>query len=84
MISCGGNFLMILRHFIQLFNQVFRRLRYVGGRTGVWADGRAGVNNFFCAQLLLHFSTDFDQTFTEALSSSALAHIVGVLRLDNI
>jgi hypothetical protein len=51
-----------------------------GGRTG----GRAGVNNFFCAQLLLHFSTDFDQTFTEALSSSALAHIVGVLRLDNI
>jgi hypothetical protein len=64
-----------------LFNQVFRRkklvirLRYVGGR--------AGVNNFFCAQLLL-FSTDFDQTFTEALSSSALVHIVGVLRLDNI
>jgi hypothetical protein len=47
------------------------------------ADGRAGVNNFFCAQLL-HFSTDFDQTFTEALSSSALAHIVGVLPLDNI
>jgi hypothetical protein len=41
--------------------------------------GQVGVNNFFCAQLLLHFSTDFDQTFTEALSSSDLAHIVGVL-----
>jgi hypothetical protein len=46
-----------------------------GGRMG----GQAGVNNFFCAQLLLHFSTDFDQTFTEALSSSALARIVRVL-----
>jgi hypothetical protein len=46
--------------------------------------GGGGVNNFFCEQLLLHFSTDFDQTFTEALSSSALAHIVQVLRLDNI
>jgi hypothetical protein len=46
-----------------------------GGRMGEWA----GVNNFFCAQLLLHFSMDFDETFTEALSSSALAHIVGVL-----
>jgi hypothetical protein len=69
-----------------IINQVFRRknlvirLRYVSWRV----DGRAGVNNFFCAQLLLHFSMDFDQTFTEALSSSALAHIVGVLRLDNI
>jgi hypothetical protein len=68
---------------IKIFNQVRRkklviRLRYVGGR----ADGRTGVNNFFCAQLLLHFSMDFDQTFTEALSS--LAHIVGVLELDNI
>jgi hypothetical protein len=42
------------------------------------------VNNLFCAKLLLHFSTDFDQTFTEAFSSSALGHIVGVLRLDNI
>jgi hypothetical protein len=31
------------------------------------------VNNFYSAQLLLHFSMDFDQTFTEALSSSALA-----------
>jgi hypothetical protein len=46
-----------------------------GGRV----DGRAGVNNFFCAQLLLHFSTDFDQIFTEALTSSALVHIVRVL-----
>ena len=47
------------------------RLGYVGGR--------AGVNNFFCAQLLLHFSTDFNQTFTEVWSWSAPAHIVGVL-----
>jgi hypothetical protein len=51
---------------------------------GMSADGRAGVNNFFCAQLLLHFSMDFEQTFTEALLSSALAHIVGVSWLDNI
>jgi hypothetical protein len=29
---------------------------------GGQAEGRAGINNFFCAQLLLHFSTDFDQT----------------------
>jgi hypothetical protein len=41
------------------------------------------VNKFFCAELVLHFSTNFVQTFTEALSSSALAHIVGVLWLDN-
>jgi hypothetical protein len=34
---------------------------------------RAGL---LCATPL-HFSTDFDQTFTEALSSSALAHIFG-------
>ena len=34
----------------------------------------------FCAQLLLHLWMDFDQTFTKALSSSALAHIVGVFR----
>ena len=34
-------------------------------------------------QLLLHFSTDFDQTFIEALSPSALAHIIGVLRFDH-
>jgi hypothetical protein len=51
---------------------------------GERAGGLAVVNYFFCAQLLLHFSTYFDQTFKEALSSSALAHIVGVLRLDNI
>ena len=46
---------------------------------GMVADWQEGVNNFFCAQLL-HFSRDFNQTFTEALSSSALAHIVSVLR----
>jgi hypothetical protein len=27
------------------------------------------LNNFFCVQLLLHFSKDFVQTFTEALST---------------
>jgi hypothetical protein len=42
------------------------------------------MNNFFCAQLFLYFSMDFDQTFTEALYLSALAHIVGVLWSDNI
>jgi hypothetical protein len=42
-----------------------------------------GLNNFLCAQLL-HFFTDFDLTFTEALSSSALGHIVGFFQLDYI
>jgi hypothetical protein len=36
---------------------------------------------FFCAQLL-HFSKEFVLPSTEALSSSALAHIVGVLFCD--
>ena len=59
------------------FNQVFRRknqvniLKYVGR----WA----GVNIFFYSYLLLHFSRDVDQTFTKALPSSAVMHIVGVL-----
>ena len=41
-----------------------------------------GVNNFFCVQLL-YFLGDFDQIFTEALSSSALGHIFGVLRFKH-
>jgi hypothetical protein len=41
------------------------------------------VITFFCAQLLLNFSKDFVQTFTEALSSSVLMHFVGVVWLDN-
>jgi hypothetical protein len=47
-------------------------------KTGYWIEvcRRAGVNKFFRAQLLIHF--------TEALSTSALAHVVGVLWFDNI
>jgi hypothetical protein len=41
------------------------------------------VNKFLFAQLLPHFSNYFDKTFTEALSSNALRHIVGVLWFDN-
>jgi hypothetical protein len=37
------------------------------------------INNSFCVQLLLLLSRDFDQTFTEALSSSALELIFVVL-----
>jgi hypothetical protein len=40
---------------------------------------RASLIDFFCAQILLHFSRDFEQTFVEALSSSALDHMLGVL-----
>ena len=36
----------------------------------------------FCAQLL-HFSKDFDQTFTTALSSSYLVHIISVLQFKH-
>lgn len=39
----------------------------------------AGLNNFFCAQLLLHFFIDFNQTFREWLSSCDLVHIIRVL-----
>jgi hypothetical protein len=38
------------------------------------AEGRAGVNDFLCAQLL-HFLSNLDQTFREYLSSNALAYI---------
>ena len=42
---------------------------------------QACVHNFFYVQLLLHYSRDFDQTFTEALSSSAQwrIHVLSVL-----
>ena len=51
-------------------------------------DILALINNFFCAQLL-HISRDFDQTLTEDLSSSALAHMEfnsfgGIMFLCNV
>jgi hypothetical protein len=73
---------MFIDFYHYIFNQFFRRkklvirLMYVGWRAG----GRAGVNNFFYGQLL-HFSTDFDQTFTEAFSSNALVHNVGLFMI---
>ena len=45
-------------------------------------DRQGGVIKFLYAQLL-HSSRDFDQTFTEALSSSAQAYIVSGLRFKH-
>ena len=44
-----------------------------------WAD----VNNFFHVLILLNFSKDFYQTFTEGLSSSALVLIFSVLQFKH-
>ena len=53
-----------------------------------YGDGRRGSVRpdvppsvtFFCAQLLLQFLCDLNQTFTEWLSSRGGAHIVSILR----
>ena len=41
------------------------------------------IENFFCAQVLLHLSMDFNQTFTQLLKSSAPAQFVGVFRFHH-
>ena len=70
-------------HYIYIYLiYVFLLIRFSEGKIFLLDWGMsAGVNNFFCAQLL-HFSSYFDQTYTEGLSTSVMAHMVGVLRFE--
>ena len=68
------------KHFSIKCTTIFQRknLVIILGMLAGRLSGRR--KKFILCQLLLHLSRDFDQTFTEDLSSRDLVHIIGVLQ----